>query len=40
MLEVLFEDNHIIIVNKKSGEITQGDNTGDTPLSEKVKDHL
>lgn len=40
MLEVLFEDNHIIIVNKKSGEITQGDKTGDTPLSEKVKEYI
>lgn len=37
MVEVLYEDNHIIIVNKKSGEITQGDKTGDEPLSEKVK---
>ena len=37
MLNVLFEDNHIIAVNKKSGEITQGDKTGDEPLLEKVK---
>tara|TARA_B100000768_G_C11153433_1_gene321317 strand:- start:111 stop:767 length:657 start_codon:yes stop_codon:yes gene_type:complete len=37
MVEVLYEDNHIIIVNKKSGEITQADKTGDKPLSEKVK---
>lgn len=37
MIEVLYEDNHIIIVNKKSGEITQADKTGDKPLSEKVK---
>jgi 23S rRNA pseudouridine1911/1915/1917 synthase len=36
-MEVLYEDNHIIIVNKKSGEITQGDKTGDEPLSEKIK---
>ncbi|MEI8201445.1 MAG: RNA pseudouridine synthase [Bacteroidota bacterium] len=34
---VLFEDNHIIIINKKPSEIVQGDKTGDTPLSEKVK---
>jgi 23S rRNA pseudouridine1911/1915/1917 synthase len=34
---VLYEDNHLIIVNKKAGEITQGDKTGDTPLPEKVK---
>ena len=36
-IEVLYEDNHLIIVNKKSGDITQGDKTGDTPLPEKVK---
>lgn len=34
---VLYEDNHLIIVNKQAGEITQGDKTGDTPLPEKVK---
>lgn len=37
MVEVLFEDNHLIIVNKKSGDITQGDKTRDKPLSDKVK---
>lgn len=36
-MEVLYEDNHIIIVNKQPGEIVQGDKTGDTPLSEVVK---
>ena len=36
-MEVVYEDNHIIIVNKASGEIVQGDKTGDTPLSEIVK---
>lgn len=36
-MEVLYEDNHIIIVNKRSGEIVQGDKTGDTPLSDTVK---
>lgn len=36
-MEVLYEDNHIIIVNKQPGEIVQGDKTGDTPLSETVK---
>lgn len=36
-MEVLYEDNHIIIVNKRSGEIVQGDKTGDEPLSETVK---
>lgn len=36
-MEVLYEDNHIIIVNKAPGEIVQGDKTGDRPLSEEVK---
>lgn len=36
-LEIIFEDNHIIAVNKKCGDIVQGDKTGDEPLSEKVK---
>ena len=39
-LHVLYEDNHLIAVNKKSGDITQGDKTGDIPLSEIVKDFL
>ena len=37
MLEVLYEDNHLIAVNKKSGDIVQGDKTRDTPLSDFVK---
>ena len=37
---VLYEDNHIIIVNKTASEIVQGDKTGDTPLSETVKQYL
>ncbi|HET8963421.1 MAG TPA: RluA family pseudouridine synthase [Chitinophagales bacterium] len=36
-LQVLYEDNHIIAVNKRSSDIVQGDKTGDTPLSEFVK---
>ena len=36
-MEVVYEDNHIIIVNKTAGEIVQGDKTGDTPLSETLK---
>ena len=36
-MNILFEDNHIIIVSKRAGEIVQGDKTGDTPLSETVK---
>ena len=39
-MKVLYEDNHLIIVNKASGEIVQGDKTGDTPLSETVKQWL
>jgi 23S rRNA pseudouridine1911/1915/1917 synthase len=39
-LHVLFEDNHIIIVNKRSGDITQGDKTGDKPLSDIVKEYV
>lgn len=39
-MEVLYEDNHIIIVNKAPGEIVQGDKTGDTPLSETVKEWI
>ena len=37
---ILYEDNHLIIVNKRSSEIVQGDKTGDTPLSEMVKEYL
>ncbi|WP_299189870.1 RluA family pseudouridine synthase [uncultured Aquimarina sp.] len=39
-LQVLFEDNHLIIVNKRSGDIVQGDKTGDQPLSEVVKEYI
>lgn len=39
-IEILYEDNHLILVNKKPSEIVQGDKTGDTPLSEKVKAFL
>lgn len=39
-LQVLYEDNHIIIVNKRSGDIVQGDKTGDIPLSDHVKDYI
>ena len=37
---VVYEDNHIIIVNKRSSEIVQGDKTGDVPLSELVKQYI
>jgi len=39
-MKVVYEDNHIIIVSKQSGEIVQGDKTGDIPLSEIVKDWI
>jgi 23S rRNA pseudouridine1911/1915/1917 synthase len=39
-MTVLYEDNHIIVVNKTCSEIVQGDKTGDTPLSETVKEWL
>ena len=38
--EVIFEDNHLIIVNKASGVLVQADGTGDTPLSELVKEYI
>ena len=39
-MKVVYEDNHIIIVNKCSGEIVQGDKTGDKPLSDTVKEYI
>ena len=39
-MQVIYEDNHIIVVSKRSGEIVQGDKTGDEPLSETVKAYL
>ena len=39
-MTVLYEDSHIIAVNKTCNEIVQGDKTGDTPLSEIVKDYI
>jgi len=36
----LYEDNHLIVVNKRPGDIVQGDKTGDTPLSEVVKQYI
>lgn len=39
-MEVVYEDNHLLIVNKLPGEIVQGDKTGDKPLSETVKEWL
>ena len=34
---ILYEDNHLLVVNKKAGEIVQGDKTSDEPLTEKYK---
>lgn len=39
-MNVVYEDNHLIIVSKVTGEIVQGDKTGDTPLSETVKEYI
>lgn len=39
-LQILHEDNHIIVVNKRVGDIVQGDKTGDKPLSDVVKEYL
>ncbi|MDX1333528.1 MAG: RNA pseudouridine synthase, partial [Robiginitalea sp.] len=39
-LQVLYEDNHLLVVNKRPGDIVQGDQTGDTPLSEVAKGYI
>ena len=39
-LDILFEDNHLIVINKRVGDIVQGDSTGDKPLSEVVKEYI
>jgi len=39
-LQVLYEDNHIIVINKRAGDIVQGDKTGDKPLSDVVKEYI
>ena len=39
-LQVLYEDNHLIVINKRPGDIVQGDKTGDVPLSEVVKEYI
>jgi 23S rRNA pseudouridine1911/1915/1917 synthase len=39
-MEILYEDNHLIAVNKLAGEIVQGDSTGDEPLVERVKKYI
>jgi 23S rRNA pseudouridine1911/1915/1917 synthase len=39
-LQVLYEDNHLIVINKRVGDIAQGDNSGDKPLPDVVKEYL
>ena len=39
-MEVIYEDNHIIAINKKAGDLVQGDKTGDEPLPDKVKRYI
>ena len=39
-LQILYEDNHMIVVNKRAGDIVQGDKTGDMPLNDIVKDYI
>jgi 23S rRNA pseudouridine1911/1915/1917 synthase len=39
-LQILHEDNHIIVINKRVGDLVQGDKTGDKPLSEIVKEYI
>lgn len=39
-LEVLYEDNHLVVINKRASEIVQGDKTGDEPLVERVREYI
>ena len=39
-LQIVHEDNHLIVINKRVGDIVQGDKTGDKPLSEIVKEYI
>lgn len=39
-LQILHEDNHLLVINKRVGDIVQGDKTGDKPLSDIVKEYL
>ena len=39
-LQIIYEDNHLIVINKRAGDIVQGDKTGDKPLSEIVKEYI
>ncbi|GGE10226.1 RluA family pseudouridine synthase [Psychroflexus salis] len=39
-IEILFEDNHLLVINKRAGDIVQGDKTGDLPLNEIIKEFI
>lgn len=39
-LQIIYEDNHMIVVNKRIGDLVQGDATGDTPLTDIIKDYI
>ncbi len=39
-LQILFEDNHLIVVNKRAGDLVQGDKTGDKPISDSIKAYI
>lgn len=40
MLDIIYEDNHLIVINKPVGKLVQGDETGDEPLSDTVKSYI
>lgn len=39
-LQILYEDNHVIVINKRASDIVQGDKTGDTTMPDKIKEYL
>lgn len=39
-IQIIYEDNHLLVVNKRSGDLIQGDKTGDMPLSERAKEYI
>ena len=40
MLNIIFEDNHLIVINKNPGELTQGDITRDETIGDQIKKYL
>ncbi len=38
--QILYEDNHLLVINKKAGQLVQGDKTGDVSLLELIKDFI